>query len=150
MFNFLKKKDNSYELMQQAAARYFDGTQKIGTMWSVLYNLKKYEGEPAEALEAACYKNLEDLEKMLETSRAAGFSGERPTEVPAYVRLCMLYEKQERYAEAIRVCAEAIRAGAVYDKSSGQMYGRLARLIRKAGMDQDPELLKLTQEGAPH
>lgn len=145
MFNFLKKKDNSYERMQQATAQYYDGAQKIEAMWSVLYNLKKYAGEPADTLEAACYKNIEDLAKMQEACRLAGFSDEHPVEVAAYIRLCMLYEKQERYPEAVRVCAEAIRAGAIYDKSSGQMYGRLARLIRKAGMDQDPELLKLTQ-----
>lgn len=147
MFNFLKKKDNSYEIMQQATALYYEGAQKIEAMWSVLYNLKKYSGDPADALEAACYRNLEDLERMLATSRAAGFSDERPAEVAAYIRLCMLYEKQERYADAVRICAEAIRSGAYYDKSSGQMYGRLARLLHKAGMDQDPELLKLVQGG---
>lgn len=147
MFNFLKKKDNSFELMQQATDQYFEGVQKIETMWSVLYNLKKYSGDPADALEETCYKNIEDLNKMLATSRTAGYSDERPIEVAAYIRLCMLYEKQERYADAIRICSEAIRAGAYYDKSSGQMYGRLARLLRKAGMDQDPELLKLVQGG---
>lgn len=119
LFNFMKKKDNSYELMQRAATLYYDGVQKIEAMWSVLYNLKKYSGDPADALEAACYKNIEDLEKMLTASRSAGFSDERPAEVAAYIRLCMLYEKQERYADAVRICAEAIRAGAYYDKSSG-------------------------------
>ena len=145
LFDFLKKKSRRFDAMQQASAQYFEGVQRIETMWSILYNLKQYNGDPADALEKACYDNLKDLETMLEASRAAGYDDTRPSEVAAYIRLCMLYEKQGLFDKAVQTCATAIRSGAVHVGSKGLMYGRLARLLRKAGRDQEPELLALIQ-----
>ena len=59
----------------------------------------------------------------------------------------MLYEKQARYDEAISICAIAIHNGITYDGSKGEMYGRLARLIRKAGKPVSDDILKLLQGG---
>jgi selenophosphate synthetase-related protein len=56
----------------------------------------------------------------------------------------MLYEKQEKYQKAIEVCVEAIQIGAYDDHSNGKMYGRLARMIKKSGIDVTDEIKQLT------
>lgn len=117
--------------------KYFSGMDEIEAMWSVLYNLKIVSGEKADLFEQKCLQNISDFQHMPSANT-------QPTrEVPAYTRLAMLYEKQERYDEAMAVCADAIRRGIVYDGSKGQMYGRLARLIRKSGKQVDDDIIKL-------
>ena len=117
--------------------KYFSGMEEIEAMWSVLYNLKIVTGEKADMFEQKCLQNISDFQHIPPVNTQA------TREVPAYTRLAMLYEKQERYDEAIAVCADAIRRGIVYDGSKGQMYGRLARLIRKSGKQVDSDILKL-------
>lgn len=117
--------------------KYFSGMEEIEVMWSVLYNLKIVTGEKADLFEQKCLQNISDFQHMPSATTQA------TRDVPAYARLAMLYEKQERYDEAIAVCADAIRRGIVYDGSKGQMYGRLARLIRKSGKQVDDDIMKL-------
>lgn len=117
--------------------RYFSAMPEIEAMWSVLYNLKIVTGEKADMFEQKCLQNISDFQHIPPANTQA------TREVPAYTRLAMLYEKQERYDEAIAVCADAIRRGIVYDGSKGQMYGRLTRLIRKSGKQVDSDILKL-------
>ena len=117
--------------------KYFSGMEEIEAMWSVLYNLKIVTGEKADLFEQKCLQNISDFQHMPPANTQATRS------VPAYTRLAMLYDKQERYDEAIAVCADAIRCGIVYDGSKGQMYGRLARLIRKSGKQVDDDIMKL-------
>ena len=117
--------------------KYFSGMEEIEAMWSVLYNLKIVTGEKADMFEQKCLQNISDFQRIPPANTQA------TREVPAYTRLAMLYEKQERYDEAIAVCVDAIRRGIVYDGSKGQMYGRLARLIRKSGKQVDSDIVKL-------
>lgn len=121
--------------------RYFSTMPEIEAAWSVLYNLKAYTGPQAEAFEQKCLDNIRDFMSTPAEWRQA------VREVPACTRLSMLYEKQERYDEAISICAIAIHNGITYDGSKGQMYGRLARLIRKAGKPVSDDILKLLQGG---
>ena len=115
-------------------------------MWSVMYNLKITSGEKADIFETKCRQNLLDLLEMLKAQEQYGFDSSMPPHVPAYVRLAMLYEKQEKYQEAIDVCVEAIKLGAVNDGNKGKMYGRLARLIRKSGIDVNDDVLALSMK----
>lgn len=117
--------------------KYFSGMEEIEAMWSVLYNLKIVTGEKADMFEQKCLQNISDFQRIPPANTQA------TREAPAYTRLAMLYEKQERYDEAIAVCVDAIRRGIVYDGSKGQMYGRLARLIRKSGKQVDSDIVKL-------
>lgn len=126
--------------------KYYKGMEEIEAMWSVMYNLKIVSGEQADIFINKCYENLADLQNMLQAERKYGFGGEMPFRVPAYVRLAMLYEKQENYEKAINICVEAIRAGATNDGNKGKMYGRLARLIRKSGITVSDDILLLTNE----
>lgn len=126
--------------------KYYKGLEEIESMWSVMYNLKIVNGEQANIFEAKCRDNITDLYQMLDANRKYSYDSTMPPHVPAYVRLAMLYEKQERYGEAIDICVEAIKAGAFNDGNKGKMYGRLARLIRKSGITVDDEVLALSMK----
>ena len=123
--------------------KYYSGLEKIESMWSVMYNLGISSGEKADIFEQKCYENLKDLKEMLAVCQRYGYSDTMPPHVPAYVRLAMLYEKQQDYEKAIDICVQAIRAGAVNDGNKGKMYGRLARLVKKSGTNVDNEILFL-------
>ncbi len=128
------------------ADKYYKGLEEIESMWSVMYNLKIVKGEQANIFEIKCRNNITDLYQMLDVNRKYKYDSTMPPHVPAYVRLAMLYEKQERYAEAIDTCVEAIKAGAINDGNKGKMYGRLARLIRKSGITVSEEVLALSMK----
>lgn len=134
----------NHEMLRKYITRYYKGLEEIESMWSVMYNLKITFGEKADIFEAKCRQNLLDLFEMLKANEKYGFDSSMPPHVPAYVRLAMLYEKQEKYQEAIDVCVEAIKFGAINDGNKGKMYGRLARLIRKSGIDVNDDILALS------
>lgn len=134
----------TYQDMQKTSNAYFSNMNKIETAWSVIYNLNCYNGDSADAFEKLCYKNLDELQQMLIAKKNAKYSNDIPPHVPAFVRLAMLYEKQNKYDKAIEICVRAIKCGAVNDGSKGQMYGRLARMIKKSGINVDNDTLKLT------
>lgn len=48
-----------------------------------------------------------------------------------FKRLAIIYEKQKRYREAIKVCENAIALDATNDGTDGGMQSRLARLKKK-------------------
>ena len=124
--------------------KYYKGMEEIESMWSIMYNLKIINGEQADIFEQKCKDNISDLYKMLDANRKYGFDSTMPTRVPSYIRLSMLYEKQERYIDAINICVESIKAGAINDGNKGKMYGRLARLIRKSGIQVSDDILALS------
>lgn len=148
--NSLYSEMNQYTAYNSAARvyidKYYKGMEEIESMWSVMYNLKIVNGEQADIFESKCRSNLIDLYQMLDVNRKYNHDSTMPPHVPAYVRLAMLYEKQNKYAEAIDVCVEAIKAGAVNDGNKGKMYGRLARLIRKSGITVNDEVLALSMK----
>ena len=124
---------------------YYAEMERIESMWSVLSNLKAFNGDQAQQFEKVCLNNINLFMDMIQFNNAHGI--ENPKRCPAFVRLCMLYEKQQRYEEGIEYCATAIRAGAYNDNSNGKMYGRLARLIRKYNKPVDPSIHMLINKG---
>lgn len=126
--------------------KYYKGLEDIESMWSVMHNLKITNGEQADIFEQKCKENILDLYQMLDANKKYGFDSTVPPHVPSYVRLAMLYEKQERYEDAIDICVEAIRSGAINDGNKGKMYGRLARLIRKSGIQVGDDILALSMK----
>lgn len=133
-----------HEIIRKYVDRYYKGSEEIESMWSVMYNLKVTSGEKADAFEVKCRQNILDLFEMLKAQEQYGFDSSMPPHVPAYVRLAMLFEKQEKYQKAIDICVEAIKFGAINDGNKGKMYGRLARLIRKSGIDVNDDVLALS------
>lgn len=125
---------------------YYSNMEKVDAQWSVLSNLKIFTGEKADQFESTCFQNIQEYHDMVSYNMRTSEGYERPQRVPAYVRLAMLYEKQGKYDRAVEVCAAAIKAGAVNDGSKGKMYGRLARMIRKSGIEVTPEVQALMIE----
>lgn len=138
------KNRDAIDILNEKSEKYFSNMQAIESMWSVMYNLKIVNGEKADLFEIRCKENIIELYDMLNASKKARYDSSVPPHVPAYIRLCMLYEKQEKYQDAINICVEAIKAGATDDGNKGMMYGRLARLIRKSGIDVGDDILALS------
>ena len=113
---------------------YFSLLQKIQKDWSVLYNTKQYSGLRASAFEKECEKDISYYIKMREIDQKYGQS--TPTNVPAFTRLAMLYEKQERYEDSVSICKKAISLG--IDERS-----RMLRMIKKSGRTPTNDEMKL-------
>lgn len=113
--------------------KYFTLLEKIQNDWSVLYNLKDYDGPKAELMEKDCIECIRYYKMMQKIDRDYGELS--PVNVPAFKRLAMLYEKQKRYEDSVSICTEALRAGAWGDG----MQGRLVRMIKKTGRAQTEE-----------
>lgn len=117
------------------SAAYFNLLQKIQKDWSALYNTNNYLGMRANAFEKACLQGIDYYKRMREIDQKYGQS--TPTaNVPAFTRLAMLYEKQEKYEESVLVCKEAISLG--IDERS-----RMIRMIKKSGRTPTTEEMKM-------
>lgn len=106
---------------------YYPQMDKIEEQWSVMYNLKDFSGKRADLFIEMCLENI-DLYKQMATIENA-YGEDSPPSAPAFKRLAMLYEKNQRYEDAVAVCIDALSYGA----HGGNMRGRLARMIKKAG-----------------
>ena len=104
--------------------RYYKQLQEIENDWSTIYNLGAYTGQFADKLEQKCLANIADYIEMRKIDRKYG--EKTATNIPAFRRLAMLYEKQGRFEEAVKVCKHACSLG--MDERS-----RMARMIKKAG-----------------
>ena len=131
--------DKEFILIQN---RYYEELEKVENQWSVLYNLKSYNSDAATKYIQLCRTNIEQFIKMDKCGRQYK-DYNSPLSVPAYKRLSMLYEKQEKYKEAYEVCIEAIQAGAEQDGTKSGMKGRAARMIKKSGITPNDETMKL-------
>ena len=144
IFDFFKPKPalNTTYVRNPYGDQYFKNMEQIDVMWSVIQNLKCFSSEQAAALEKLCIQNINEYKLYV-----SAYDGiEPPHHAPAYVRLAMLYEKQNRFEDGIKVCVDAIQNGAYEDGGKGKMYGRLARLIKKSGIIVGEDILRLTQE----
>lgn len=109
--------------VKAVADRYYAQMQEIQQDWSVMYNLKTYTGPLADKFEKKCLANIEDYKEMRKIDRKYG--EKTATNIPAFKRLAMLYEKQGRFEESIKVCMNAYSFG--MDER-----GRMANMIKKA------------------
>ena len=149
-YQMAKRRDNYiYTLQyQKIENQYYDSITKIDTLWSVLYNLKDFNGEKADKFEQICIDNINVFKKMYYDYWVPNNTHDLNC-VPAYKRLAMLYEKQGRYDDAVRVCIDAIDHGAPNeygDGGSGKLYARLARMAKKAGLLEDDKIQYILRE----
>lgn len=112
------------------ADTYYSQMQKIQEDWSTLYNLGAYTGILADKFEKACLTNIANYKEMRRIDKKYG--QKTATNIPAFKRLAMLYEKQERFEDAVEVCKQAYSLG--MDERN-----RMARMIKKAGRKPTPE-----------
>lgn len=130
---------------QQLSEKYYEDLPTIDTLWSVLYNLKDFNGEKAKSYEKLCLKNIKVFKQIYEEF-CIPYNTIEFTCVPAYKRLAMLYEKQKKYTESTYCVLDAIQHGVPNeygDSGSGKMYARLARMAKKAGLLENQEIKKL-------
>lgn len=106
------------------ADRYYKQLPRIQKDWSALYNSGKYTGCFAILFERKCLFNIEDYKEMRRIDKKCG--QKTATNIPAFKRLAMLYEKQGRFEESVEVCKCAISYGMDERK-------RMLRMIKKAG-----------------
>lgn len=104
--------------------KYYNLLQLIQREWSVLYNLKDYNGKKAKAFEKMCLISIDYYKEMRIIDLK--YNEKTPVNVPAFTRLAMLYEKQGEYEKAAFICKEACVLG--IDERS-----RLVRMIKKSG-----------------
>lgn len=110
--------------VKKVADAYYSRMQIIEGNWSVLYNLGSYDTPLAEKFEKDCITNIADYKEMQRIDKKYG--QKTATNIPAFRRLAMLYEKQGRFEDAVDVCKQAYALG--MDERS-----RMARMIKKAG-----------------
>lgn len=110
--------------VKDISKKYFSLMEKIQQNWSILYNLNEWSGTFASTFEKDCLDDITYYKAMREIDKKYGEKS--PTNIPAYKRLAMLYEKQSKFEEAIAVCKEAYIYG--MDERS-----RMLRIIKKVG-----------------
>ena len=121
-------KEDKYEKYQKevktVSDNYYYLLQIIQREWSVLYNLKSYNGKHAKEFETMCLRDIAYYMEMRQIDLK--YNEKTPVNVPAFTRLAMLYEKQGEYEKAAFICKEACVLG--IDERS-----RLDRMLKKAG-----------------
>lgn len=146
LFDLFKKPKKHIEIKAPVknpyADDYFKDMEQVEVMWSVIKNLDLLKSKEAQIFEQLCINNKNAFIQMVEFDKKYNEDYKTPPHAPAFVRLAMLYEKQEQWEKAIDICIEAIRNGADDDHSKGKMYGRLARMIKKSGINPTTEASK--------
>lgn len=132
----LEKYQRYQKEVEAVANRYFSLMEKIQKNWSVLYNSKDYTGKLAQKIENMCLDDITYYKEMRRIDEK--YEKKTPLNVPAFTRLAMLYEKQEKFEASVSICKEAIQLG-IDEKS------RLLRMIKKAGRTPTPEELSLLE-----
>lgn len=122
--------------VKEAADNYYYLLSLIQREWSVLYNLKNYNGQQAKEFEKMCLDDIRYYIKMREIDLK--YNEKTPLNAPAFTRLAMLYEKQGEYEKAAFVCKEACLLG--IDERS-----RLIRMLKKAGRTPTVEEISLIE-----
>lgn len=117
----------------KAEIMYHKNIERIEVMYSILNNSKTYFGDSADKFLELCIDGtllISNYKKV-----CLKFNVSVPEFSTAHYRLAMFYEKRKEYTKGITICVDAIKNGYHNDGTKGQMYGRLARLMRKANID---------------
>lgn len=119
--------------------RHYELIEQIGVAYTIANNLKMPNSPEMDRVISLCEEDISlavAFKKYWEELGKTGYyesAYENLPEYPAFKRLAIIYDKQKEYDKAIAVCQQAINLGYVRDGTDGQMPGRLARLMRKAG-----------------
>ena len=133
-WKFKETKVEKFERYQREvkpfADPYYEYLTIIKKDWSALYQSKDYNSELAKKIEEDCYNAIEFYKKMKEVNLK--FNEKTPTNIPPFERLAMLYERQQRFEDCIKICKESCKYG--MDQS-----GRMKIAIKKAGREPSEE-----------
>lgn len=127
-------KESKFEKYQKEvkpfADPYYEYLTIIKNDWSAMYQSKDYNGELAKKIEEDCYNAIEFYKKMKQVDLK--YNEKTPTNIPPFERLAMLYERQQRFEDCIKICKESCKYG--MDQS-----GRMIKAIKKAGREPNEE-----------
>ena len=107
---------------------HFKNIEDIENKYKVLYNLKDFFGPRMDNLIAHCERDISIAEEYIAVHHR--FGQQIPPSYVSFKRLAIIYEKRQEYDAGIEVCLKAIKLGFT---DNGDMYGRVARLLRKSG-----------------
>lgn len=107
---------------------HFKNIEDIENKYKVLYNLKEFFGPRMDNLIDHCERDISIVEEYIAVHHR--FGQQIPPSYVSFKRLAIIYEKRQEYDAGIEVCLKAIKLGFT---DNGDMYGRVARLLRKSG-----------------
>ena len=107
---------------------HFKNLEDIENKYKVLYNLKDFFSPRMDNLIDHCNRDISIAEEYIAIHHR--FGQEIPPSYGSFKRLAIIYEKRQEYDAGIDVCLKAINLGFI---DNGEMYGRIARLLRKSG-----------------
>lgn len=141
--NKWKFKESDIETFEQyqneiksIVSKYYELMTRIEQFWSLLYQSNNYTGDIAISVEKMCLQDISYYKKLREID--IKYNKKPETNIPAFKRLAMLYEKQGKFENSVSVCKEAISFG--MDEK-----GRMLRMIRKAGRTPTAEETALSE-----
>lgn len=135
-----------YEMYKNPIIKeHYDNIEKIKVQYNIIFNLKDYYGSAAERFIKLCERDIELAPQVLKI--CSKYEGEPPYSYYTFRQLAILYERRKEYEDAIDVCIKAIELGFT---DEGEMFGRLARLLKKSGyegnVDDYLELIKTVEK----
>lgn len=133
-FNAKCELDNKYS---KIVKQHYEYIEKIGMLYTIANNLSLPDSPQMQKVIDLCLKDIALAPQLADyyIQWAKLYNEDVKTALPTYPsfkRLAIIYEKQKEYEKAIEVCNQAIKLGFYKDDTTGQMPGRLARLIKKA------------------
>lgn len=133
-----RKKCELDDKYQKILEMHFKYIEKIGMLYTVANNLSLPDSSQMQKVIDLCLKDIALAPQVSEYYiKAAKIDNEKIENAlpvyPSFQRLAIIYEKQKEYEKAIEICQQAIALGFYKDGTTGQMPGRLARLIKKSG-----------------
>lgn len=130
-------------LISDIEKQHFDNLETIKAQYSVLYNLDRFHSPEMDNLILLCIQDISLAERL---GNYWKYAWKELPQYETFKRLAIIYEKRKEYPLAIDVCVSAIHLGYIKDGSDGQMYGRLAKLLRKSGIKPSSKIEKLLAE----
>lgn len=117
-------------------AKHAHHEEVIGTLYTVARELSTYSSPQMDKVVELCIADIELAPQVIEYQKQFDLLYHSTTSETGYYfstfkRLAIIYEKQQRYGDAIAICQRAIDLGVVRDGTEGGMIGRMARLCKK-------------------
>lgn len=118
--------------------KHYEYIEKIGMAYTIANNLSLPDSPEMQKVIELCLQDIALAPAFSEYCKEMAKlynQNEYITNYSTFQRLAIIYEKQKKYQKAIEVCQQAIQLGFYKDGTTGQMPGRLARLIKKANKE---------------
>ena len=113
---------------------HYKNLETIESQYIVLYNLNSFFSPQMDNLIKFCWDDINLAEHFIYLHKK--YNQQIPTDYGTFKRLAIIYDKRKEYEEAIKVCVRSKKQGFIEDGTSGKMYGRLARMIKRSGSEQ--------------